>query len=139
MGSLLSIPSPESRKGTQMCEPDEQVRNEQNRLAVQAIIAEANAKKGLITVLTRRLEQSDDLVAKIAAAELRNDPNWRWFTRGSRYDRRRRKIARKRRRQPESIEEFHITDRSTCIKSWGRILYPMLRMSWKDWRFVTIS
>jgi hypothetical protein len=82
-----------------MHEPDEQVRDEQNRQEVQAIIAEANAKKGLITVLTRRLEQSDDLVAKIAAAELRNDPNWRWFIRGSRYDRRKRKKARKRRKE----------------------------------------
>jgi hypothetical protein len=56
--------------------------NEQSRQEALAIIAEANAKKGLITVLTRRLEQSDDLVALVAAAELRNDPNWRWLIRG---------------------------------------------------------
>jgi hypothetical protein len=61
------------------------------------MIERAEARKGLITVLTRRLESSDDLLAKIAAAELRDDPNWRAFTKGIvRYHRRRRKIARKR-------------------------------------------
>jgi hypothetical protein len=49
-------------------------------------------------VLTRRVENCDDLLVRIATAELRDDPNWLAFTRGvTWYNRRRRKIARKRR------------------------------------------
>ena len=54
----------------------------QKKHEAQALIEKAEARSGLITVLTRRLESSDDLLAKIAAAELRNDPNWHTFTRG---------------------------------------------------------
>jgi hypothetical protein len=75
----------------------ENAMDEENKQRARKIIEKAQARSGLITVLTRRLENSDDLLAKIAAAELRGDPNWRAFTRGSvRYHRRRRKIARKR-------------------------------------------
>jgi hypothetical protein len=71
---------------------------EQNVQEARALLEKAQVRAGLITVLTRRLESHDDLLARIAAAELRNDPNWRAFTRGIiRYHRRRRKIARKRR------------------------------------------
>jgi hypothetical protein len=63
------------------------------------IIERAKARAGLLTILTRRLERSEDLLAKIAAAELRSNPHWWIFTkRITWYDRRRRKIARKRRR-----------------------------------------
>jgi hypothetical protein len=69
----------------------------QKKHEARALIEKAEARAGLITVLTRRLESSDDLLASIAAAELRDDPNWRVFTRGvTWYDRRRRKIARRR-------------------------------------------
>jgi hypothetical protein len=71
--------------------------DEENKQRAREIIEKAQARSGLITVLTRRLESSDDLIAKIAAAELRDDPNWRAFTRGIVwYHRRRRKISRKR-------------------------------------------
>jgi hypothetical protein len=64
----------------------------------QAMIQQATARKGLITVLTRHLEQSDDLLAMLAAAEIRNDPHWLAFTKGIVwYHRKKRKIARKRR------------------------------------------
>ena len=69
----------------------------QKKHEAQALIEKAEARAGLITVLTRRLESSDDLLAKIVAAELRDDPNWLAFTRGvTWYDRGRRKIARRR-------------------------------------------
>lgn len=68
----------------------------QKKQEVYALIEKAEARVGLITVLTRRLESSNDLLASIAAAELRDDPNWLAFTRGvTWYDRRRRKIARR--------------------------------------------
>ena len=54
--------------------------DERNEQAARAIIEKAEARAGLITVLTRHLESRDDLLAKIAAAELRDDPNWRAFT-----------------------------------------------------------
>jgi hypothetical protein len=70
---------------------------EHNMEEAQALIEKALARVGLITVLTRRLESHGDLLARIAAAELRDDPNWRAFTRGIvRYHRRRRKNHRKR-------------------------------------------
>jgi hypothetical protein len=69
----------------------------QKKHEARALIEKAEARAGLITVLTRRLESSNDLLASIAAAELRDDPHWRVFTRGvTWYDRRRRKIARRR-------------------------------------------
>jgi hypothetical protein len=54
----------------------------QKKYEAREIIEKAQARVGLITVLTRRLESSDDLLARIAAAELRDDPHWRAFTRG---------------------------------------------------------
>ena len=72
--------------------------HEENKQRAQALIKKAQARAGLITVLMRHLESHDDLLARIAAAELRDDPNWLAFTRGvTWYNRRRRKIARKRR------------------------------------------
>jgi len=59
--------------------------DERNEQAARAIIEKAQAQAGLITVLTRHLESRDDLLAKIAAAELRDDPNWRAFTKGIRW------------------------------------------------------
>lgn len=74
----------------------EHAMDEENKQRAREIIEKAQARSGLITVLTRHLESSDDLLAKIAAAELRGDPNWRAFTRGIFwYHRRRRKISRK--------------------------------------------
>jgi hypothetical protein len=73
-------------------------RDAQKKHEARALIKKAEARAGLITVLTRRLESSDDLLARIVAAELRDDPHWQAFTRGvTWYDRRRRKIARRRR------------------------------------------
>ena len=71
-------------------------RDVQKKHEAQALIEKAQARAGLIKVLTRRLESSDDLLARIVAAELREDPNWLAFTRGvTWYDRGRRKIARR--------------------------------------------
>lgn len=77
--------------------------HEENKQSAQAVIEKAQARSGLITVLTRRLERSDDLLARIAAAELRGG---RAFTRGIVwYHKRRRKMARKRRREMEGSGE----------------------------------
>jgi hypothetical protein len=74
--------------------------DEKTRQEAQAIIAEAKAYKGLITVLTRRLEQSEDPRVKMALAELRQDREWQAFTRW--YEQRgSRRIARKTRKQQE--------------------------------------
>jgi hypothetical protein len=63
----------------------------------RTLIELIQARKGLITVLTRRLEQHDELLAKIAAAELRHDPDWRAFTKSlTRYKRLRKNLRRKR-------------------------------------------
>ncbi len=56
--------------------------DKQREQEAQAIIERAQAYKGLITVLTLRLEQSDDLSVKSAVAELRQDRDWQIFTRG---------------------------------------------------------
>jgi hypothetical protein len=69
----------------------------QKKHEARALIEKAEARAGLITVLTRRLESSDDLLARIAAAELRDDPNWLAFSRGVIWYDRRRKIARRKR------------------------------------------
>ena len=63
---------------------------EKNRQEVQAIIAETNAKKGVVTVLMRRLEQYDDLIATMLIAEASNDPQWHWFTRMAHWNHNRR-------------------------------------------------
>ncbi len=71
--------------------------DERTEQEARGIIEKAQARMGLITVLTRHLESSDDLLAKIAAAELRDDPTWRAFTQGiGWYTRRKRAIRRKR-------------------------------------------
>jgi hypothetical protein len=68
--------------------------DEKTRQEAQAIREKATAYKGLITVLTRRLEQSEDLRVKMALAELRQDREWQAFTRW--YEQRgSRRIARK--------------------------------------------
>lgn len=84
----------------------EHAMDEENKQRAREIIEKAQARSGLITVLTRHLESSDDLLAKIAAAELLDDPNWLTFTRGIVwYHRRRRKIARKRERLSRPMHE----------------------------------
>ena len=55
--------------------------DEQTRQEAQALMDQATAYKGLITVLTCRLAQSDDPQGKRAVATLRQDRDWQAFTR----------------------------------------------------------